>query len=151
MPRNRPSTPCLGKQLDILFARGLVKCCECGEQIRSRKECDWDHRAEYADTKDDSIGNYGPIHNRKTADNCHKFKSVRAEKQRSHIDRLEKLLIQQKEEPSDPSQETSGEVARQSPRRSWGSRPFPKRETKWPTRKMCRKPSKTGISEQSEV
>ena len=90
MTSRRPGTPTPSKQLDILFARRMVICVECGEVIERRQDCEFDHRTEWADAQDNSVENYGPVHN-KVSGGCHKRKSAKAERDRHHIDRLAKL------------------------------------------------------------
>lgn len=70
MTDKRPSTPSLGTQLDILFARKLVICGICGEPVLARDDCQWDHVHAHGLGGKDEILNLRPVHY-----GCHKSKS----------------------------------------------------------------------------
>jgi hypothetical protein len=89
--RRRPSTPCLSKQVAILFALFEIRCGLCGERIEKPEDAEWDHIHEHADGGADTIDNIRPVHGRRTDDTlkCHQRKSARSTTHRAHIGRLE--------------------------------------------------------------
>jgi hypothetical protein len=139
--RRRPSTPSLGMQLDVLFARRLVICAICGEVIERRKDCQWDHTFEHADGGPNMVDNLRPVHNHLTG-GCHKRKSARAERDRHHIDRIVKKLALPAAAPTEPVSPTPQEDIG-----SVGERP----RSRWAPRKMNRraKPNIRQINEET--
>ena len=82
----RPGTPAMGLQIRALYVNHIIICHICGGRVFNDDKKHWDHKIEFEESQNNTPENLWPVH----AD-CHLKKSSKKNRERRHIDRLEKI------------------------------------------------------------